>query len=219
MLSRPGIASVPNRLMIVTGYSDRVNHALAFSAKHHYQQAFKGTRAPYGTSGPNIAIILTRYGQDEETVVCGILHEVVQDYVREQYTREMLEQRVAAKFGPEVLATLLEVVERRHDDDGVEMSALERRTDRLERLSAASERARWVSAAAAVHDGSALLADLRRTEYPDVVWGRFAAGRDGTLLGYRQLVDRLRDIGFTTPIRDELARVVDALEDTAAARR
>ena len=76
-----------------------------------------------------------------------------------------------------------------------------------------------MSAAAAVHDGSALLADLRRTEYPEVVWGRFAAGRDGTLMGYRQLVDRLRDVGFTAPIRDELARVVDALEETAAVRR
>lgn len=205
--------------MTVTGYSDRVNHALAFSAKHHYQQAFKGTRAPYGTSGPNIAIILTRYGQDEETVVCGILHEVVHDYVREGYTREMLEQRVAAKFGPDVLATLLEVVERKHDDDGVEMSPQERRSDRLARLADASERARWVSAAAAVHDGSALLADLRRTEYPEVVWGRFAAGRDGTLMGYRQLVERLRDIGFSGPIRDELARVVDELEETAAVRR
>jgi hypothetical protein len=99
------------------------------------------------------------------------------------------------------------------------MSPQERRGDRLERLAAASERARWVSVAAAVHDGSALLADLRRTEYPDVVWGRFAAGRAGTLLGYRQLVDRLGAIGFDTPIRDELARVVDALEETAAVRR
>ena len=205
--------------MTVTGYSDRINHALAFSAKHHYQQAFGGTRAPYGTSGSSTAIILTRYGQDEDTVVCGILYEVVQDYVREGYTREMLEQRVAAKFGPDVLVTLLEVVERRHDDDGVEMSPLERRTDRIGRLSAASERARWVSAAAAVHDGSILLADLRRTEYPDVVWGRFAAGREGTLLGYRQLVDRLREIGFTAPIRDELARVVDALAEPAAPGR
>jgi (p)ppGpp synthase/HD superfamily hydrolase len=205
--------------MTVTGYSDRVNHALAFAAKHHYQQAFKGTRAPYGTSGPSVAIILTRYGQDEDTVVCGILHEVVQDYVRDGYTREMLEQRVAAKFGPEVLATLLEVTERRHDDDGVEMAPQERRMDRLERLAAASERARWVFAATVVHDGSALLADIRRTTYPEVVWGRFAAGRDGTLLGYRQLAERLREIGFKAPIREELERVVDALEETASVQR
>ncbi|HUF26658.1 MAG TPA: HD domain-containing protein [Gemmatimonadaceae bacterium] len=205
--------------MTVTGYSDRVDHALAFAAKHHYQQAWKGSRAPYGTSGPNTAIILTRYAQDEETVVCGILHEVVQDFVREGYTREMLEQRIAAKFGVAVLDTLVAVTERRHDDDGVEMTADERRRDRLERLTGASPRARWVFAAAAVHDGSALLTDLRRTEYPEVVWSRFSAGREGTLLLYRQLADRLSELGFDAPILAELVRVVDALEETNAVRR
>lgn len=205
--------------MPVNGYSDRVNHALAFAAKHHYQQAWKGSRAPYGTSGPNTAIILTRYGQDDETVLCGILHAVVQDYVREGYTREMLEQRIAEKFGVDVLETLLSVTERRDDDDGVQMAPDERRADRLARLARADARARWVCAASAVHDGSALLADLRRTEYPEVVWSRFAAGREGTLLGYRQLANRLAEIGFDAPIRDELTRVVDALEEVASARR
>lgn len=204
--------------MPVTGYSDRVNHALAFAAKHHYQQAWKGARAPYGTSGPNTAIILTRYGQDDDTVVCGILHAVVQDYVREGYTRDMLEQRIAEKFGTELLETLLSVAERRDDDEGVEMSPDERRTDRLERLAQAGDCARWVCAAGAVHDGSALLADLRRTEFPEVVWGRFAAGREGTLRTYRQLAERLSQLGFDAPIRDELARVVEALEETAPVR-
>ena len=32
-----------------TGYSDRINHALAFAAKHHDQQVRKGTRLPYLT--------------------------------------------------------------------------------------------------------------------------------------------------------------------------
>ena len=205
--------------MTVIGYSDRVNHALAFAAKHHYQQAWKGSRAPYGTSGPNTAIILTRYGRDDETVVCGILQAVVQDYVREGYTREMLEQRIAEKFGAEVLETLLTVAERRDDDEGVEMSLEERRADRLDRLAKTGDRARWVCAASALHDASALLADLRRTEYPEMVWGRFAAGREGTLQGYRQLANRLVQIGFDAPIRDELSRVVDALEEVASVRR
>ena len=35
--------------MTITGYSDRINHALAFAAKHHDQQVRKGTRLPYLT--------------------------------------------------------------------------------------------------------------------------------------------------------------------------
>ena len=65
--------------MTSTGYSDRINHALAFAAKHHDQQVRKGTRHPYLTHPATVAIILTRYGQDEETIVAGILHSSIAD--------------------------------------------------------------------------------------------------------------------------------------------
>ena len=198
--------------MTVIGYSDRVNHALAFSAKHHHQQVWKGTRLPYGISGANRAIILTRYGRDDDTVVAGILHDVVEDYVREGYTDEMLHRRITEKFGQTILETLLSVAERRHDDDGVEMSNEERKADRLRRLDRADARARWILAADAVHSGSSLLADLRRTSYPETVWSRFSAGRDGTIRWYRQLHDRLAMLGFDEPIMSELGTVASELE-------
>ena len=37
----------------------------------------RGTRAPYATQPANLAVILTRYGCDEDTVVAGILLDVV----------------------------------------------------------------------------------------------------------------------------------------------
>ena len=61
------------------GYSDRINHAFAYAAKHHDRQVRKGTRLPYLTHPANVAVILTRYGQDEETVLAGILHDVIED--------------------------------------------------------------------------------------------------------------------------------------------
>ncbi len=85
--------------MTVAGYSDVINHALAFAAKHHDRQVRKGTKVPYLTHPANIAVILTRYGRDSDTVVAGILHDVIEDCVRDGYTREMLEQRIGDKFG------------------------------------------------------------------------------------------------------------------------
>lgn len=195
-----------------TGYSDRINHALAFAAKHHDRQVRKGTRLPYLTHPANVAVILARYDQDESTIVAGILHDVVEDCVSENFTRDMLQQRIAAKFGDDVLDAVLTVSKRKRDDDGVELSADEQREDYLARLSAADERARWVCAADKLHNANAILSDLRRTVDPGTVWGRFAAGREGTVRWYRDVHDRLRALGFQAPIVDELADVVEALE-------
>src|SRR4030081_2634223 len=191
---------------MTTGYSDRINHALAFAAKHHDRQVRKGTRLPYLTHPANVALILTRYGRDTDTVVAGILHDVIEDCVRDGYSREMLEQRIGDKFGPTVLETVLAVTYRRNDDDGVELSGDDRKTDYLERLSGASEESRWVCAADKIHNASSIVADLRRTVDTETIWSRFGGGRAGTGRWYRQVYERLREVGFDAPIMAELDR-------------
>lgn len=203
------------RQMTVTGYSDVINHALAFSAKHHDRQVRKGTKLPYLTHPANVAVILTRYGCDIETVVAGILHDVIADCVRDGYTREMLEQRIGDKFGGKVLDTVLAVTYRRHDDDGVELSTEDRKADYLERLSDASEEARWVCAADKIHNASSMLADLRRTIDPETVWSRFSGGKVATARWYRQVYERLGEVGFNAPIMAELDDVSSELQKLA----
>lgn len=196
----------------MTGYSDRINHAFAFAAKHHDQQVRKGTRLPYLTHPANVAVILTRYGCTEDTIVAGILHDLVEDCVREGMTRDMLDERIGRKFGNSVLATVLAVTQRKVDDDGIELSWEDRKEDALQRLSLATEDALWVCAADKVHNANSVLSDLRRTAFPETVWGRFSAGRDGTVKWYRRVADRLREIGFNAPIVDELEQAAHGLE-------
>ena len=198
--------------MMVTGYSDRINHALAFAAKHHDRQVRKGTRLPYVTHPANVAVILARYDRDDDTVVAGILHDVIEDCVREHYTREMLTQRIGEKFGNHVLDTVLTVTQRTVDDDGVELSNDERRDDYLDRLASADVSARWVCAADKLHNANTILADLKRTIDANTVWSRFHAGKDGTIRWYRRVYDRLREIGFSESIMQELERSVVELE-------
>jgi (p)ppGpp synthase/HD superfamily hydrolase len=201
--------------MTVTGYSDVINHALAFAAKHHDRQVRKGTKLPYLTHPANVAVILTRYGCDSDTVVAGILHDVIEDCVREGYSREMLEQRIGDKFGAKVLDTVLAVTYRRHDDDGVELSGDDRKTDYLERLSGANEEARWVCAADKIHNASSILSDLRRTVDAETIWSRFGGGRAGTGRWYRQVYERLREVGFRAPIMAELDKISGELQELA----
>lgn len=194
------------------GYSDAVNHAFAFAAKHHDRQVRKGTKLPYLTHPANVAVILTRYGCDEATVVAGILHDVVEDSVREGFTREMLEQRIGEKFGTDVLATALAVTRRRVDDDGIELSSDEQRSDYLDRLASAGGNARWVCAADKIHNANSVLSDLRRTIDANSVWSRFSGGRAASVKWYRDVLDRLDEVGFHEPIMEELRSAVTALE-------
>jgi hypothetical protein len=196
----------------MNGYSDRIHHALAFAAKHHDQQVRRGARAPYLTQPANLAVILTRYGRDEDTVVAATLLEVVADQARPGSSREWLAQRIGEKFGARVLELALAAVERATDDDGAELSPEERREDRLHRISEVVPEARWLVAAEALHLAGSLLADLRRTVDAQSVWSRLPTGRERTVAGFRRLHARLTAVGFDAPIVAELGDTVAALE-------
>jgi len=197
---------------MTTGYSDRINHALAFAAKHHDQEVRKGARLPYFTSPANVAVILTRYGQPDDTVVAAILLETVEDYLRDGMSEELVRQRLEDKFGTVAVTAAVGAGRRRLDDDGIELSHEEQKSDQLDRFTVISDASRWVVAAHEVHDASTLLADLRRTAFPDAVWSRFAEGREAKLRWYRQVTDRLGMSGFDGSVMDELRLVADALD-------
>jgi len=204
---------VPNGgLTLYSGYSDKINHAFAFAAKHHDRQVRKGTKLPYLTHPANVAVILTRYDRDEDSVVAGILHDVVEDCVRDGYSRETLEQRIGEKFGESVLRTVLQVTYRKLADDGAELSSAQKKEDYLERLSKAEESALWVCAADKIHNARSILSDLRRTVEPNAVWSRFSGARAATVKWYRDVYERLKSLGFDAPIMEELRLTVEALE-------
>ena len=198
------------------GYSDRINHALAFAAKHHDTQVRKGLRMPYVTHAANIAVILTHYGCNEPVVVAGILHDVIEDCVRDGFTPDDLSERIGAKFGHDVLRTVLSVTRRRLDDDGVELSKDDAKEDYLTRLATASDDARWVCAAHNLHNAGSILADVQRTIEPVTVWNRGGNDRDGTQQWYRAVCQRLTAVGFVTPIMSELGAMVAELEAAPA---
>ncbi len=192
----------------MTGYSDRINHALAFAAKHHDQQVRRGVRLPYLTHPANVALILTRYGQSEDTVVAGILLNVVKDYVSDGQPAEIISDRVGDKFGQSALDIVLAAAPRRFDNEGVELSPDERRADLLDRLAGIPDEARWVVAADVLHESATALADVRRTIERSVIWSQRGEG----VRRYREVGGALQRAGFGAPIVNELNDVLAALE-------
>lgn len=200
------------------GYSDRIHHALAYAAKHHDREVRKGARSPYFTAPASVAVILTRYGQGDDAVIAGALRPAVEDMLRDGASADAVRERLTDKFGPGAVEAVLGAARRRFDDDGVELSHEEQRADALARLAGAGDASRWAFAAHEVHDASALLADLRRTQFPDAVWGRFAEGRAARARWYADVAARLAAVGFAPDATAELRDAAAALAAHADGR-
>jgi (p)ppGpp synthase/HD superfamily hydrolase len=170
------------------GYSDRINHAFAFAAKYHGAVAPPGAGMDYVAHPANVAVILARYGCEQATIVAGILHHVLEETAPEDRAR--LEQKIADKFGPVVLAIALDAVEPKFDRRGGERSWQSCKQEFLTLLALAEPRALDIIVADELHSCGSTITALRRLglEYLRTV---SRAGSDQTIWWYRSMLEVL----------------------------
>jgi (p)ppGpp synthase/HD superfamily hydrolase len=170
------------------GYSDRINHAFAFAAKYHGAVAPPGAGMDYVAHPANVAVILARYGCEQATIVAGILHHVLEETTPEH--RGRLEQKIADKFGPVVLAIALDAVEPKFDRRGTERSWQSCKQEFLTLLALAEPRALDIIVADELHACGSTITALRRLglEYLRTV---SRAGSDQTIWWYRSMLEIL----------------------------
>ena len=142
------------------GYSDRINHALAFAAKYYGTVEGPGRTMDFLAHPANIAIILTRYGCEDLTVVAGILHRVLEETAPP--ARREIEAKILEKFGPVVLATACEVLEPRHDALGRLRSWRACKREYLIQIADAEPRGLDICAADELHTCAAAIRTVRR---------------------------------------------------------
>jgi (p)ppGpp synthase/HD superfamily hydrolase len=172
------------------GYSDRVHHAFAFTAKHYVPRAPATGSADFVAHPGNLAVILSRYGADQATVVAGILHLVLEETVPER--RDAMEQNIGLKFGPVVLAIARDAAEGRFDGRGTELPWRAVKHDYLSHLGLAEPRAIDICVADEIHSAGLTLTALRRlgAEYVRTV---SSASSEQTIWWYRSLLELLED--------------------------
>ncbi len=167
------------------GYSDRINHAFAFAAKHRTRPAVAGPGMDYLAHPSSVAVMLTGYGCEEATVVAGILHHVL-EHARPA-VRPELEQKIGAKFGPVVLAVACDAVE-----PGLAGAEPWRpsKTEYLVHLAGAEPRALDICVADEIHACGSTMSALGRygREYQRSV---SRASADDMLWWYRSLLEQL----------------------------
>jgi len=171
------------------GYSDRINHALAFAAKYYVAAAGPERTMAYLAHPASVAIILARYGCEDLTVVAGILHRVLEEADPEE--RPLLENKVLEKFGPVVLATACDVLEPRHDALGRLRSYRACKREFLVQIADAEPRGLDICAADEIHDCAAAIRLVRRlgTEY---LHADPTASAADTLWWYGAITEHLR---------------------------
>lgn len=142
------------------GYSDRINHALAFAAKYYGAVEAPERTMAYLAHPASVAIILVRYGCEDLTVVAGILHCVLEEAA--PGAREELEAKVLEKFGPVVLSTACEVLEPRHDALGRLRAWRTCKREFLLQIADAEPRGLDICAADELHNCGAAIRVVRR---------------------------------------------------------
>ncbi len=202
----------------MAGYSDRVNHAFAFAAKHHASRAPVDGAMPFLAHPASVAVLLARHGVDELTLVAGILHHVLEVTLTSERTAMMA--KIRDKFGSVTLSIALDALEPHFDELDTALPWSHRKRLLLRNLATMEPRALDICCADEIHQCGSTVALVERlgSEY----LGGVGLPHPPLLLSwYSDLLAALRrrqDWPSAT-LRDELARQRELLAALLDARK
>jgi (p)ppGpp synthase/HD superfamily hydrolase len=153
--------------------------ALRLAASGHRDQVRKGSDVPYIEHPMAVALIIDRLGFDEEIVIAGLLHDVVED------TDVPLDQ-IHQTFGDRVAGIVAACSEEKLDVQGRKRAWIDRKTDHLEMVRRSGDEIRAVVLADKLHNLISIQLDLAEGR---PVWATFNAGRDQVLWYYGAMLD------------------------------
>jgi len=183
-------------------FSLAVESALQVSISAHEGQTRRSaTPTPYVVHPLHVAIVLARWGQDDDVIVAGLLHDVVEDCPGWTLTR------VETEFGHYVARIVGELTEDKSE------SWEERKRWAIDHAPHMSPQAATVKAADKLHNLQTLACELRTASSADEVWAKFRGGREKTLAMSRELVDALCprvEPRVAKQLRSALKSVLDA---------
>lgn len=174
-------------------FSGRTERAIAAAVDAHQGQTRKGDgQLPYIVHPVTVALILSRYTDDEDTIIAGLLHDLLED-------TPWTEPAIEREFGEKVLGMVKDVTE-------PELPGLSWET-RKARYLRQLERAPRGSLLVACADKIANLVSMiaAHATVGDTLWERFHAPPANKLHFYRQVHDVVRAAWPTCPMLRELA--------------
>lgn len=188
-------------------YSTVIERALAASLAAHEGQSRKGECAtPYVIHPMHVALMLARFGLDDDVIAAGLLHDVVED------CPAWSNERVQAEFGAHVAGIVSQLTEDKS------RSWDERKQAAIAKVPHMSPEAASVKACDKLHNLHSLVNQLRDAQDPELVWAKFKGGRERTLAMSHDLVEALTqrvDARIAKALRAALRSLFEISEERA----
>jgi (p)ppGpp synthase/HD superfamily hydrolase len=165
---------------IQPSFSPRLDRALRWAAWGHRDQVRKGSGIPYVQHVVAVAWILDRAGFDEDVVVAGLLHDIVEDT---EVTLGEVEQR----FGTRVAELVGHCSEIKLDDEGNQRPWIDRKRDHLRSMGGLPLEAKGIILADKLHNLMSIETDLQDGVS---VWDKFNAPRDQVIWYQWSILER-----------------------------
>jgi len=159
--------------------TSRLEKAMRWAAVCHDGQTRRSSGTPYFEHVAAVALILDRAGFDEDVVIAGLLHDVVEDTAATW-------DDVAARFGAAVAEIVRHCSEVKTDAQGRKRPWIDRKRDHIAALALAPVAARGVILADKLHNLICIELDLREGR---PVWSEFHAEREQVLWYYHAMID------------------------------
>jgi (p)ppGpp synthase/HD superfamily hydrolase len=173
-------------------FTGRIEHAIALALRAHAGQVRKGDgQLPYVVHPVTVALILSRYTADEDTIIAGLLHDTLEDTT-------VTEDELGREFGAKVRDLVADVSESPLPG----LSWETRKTRYLRHLQTASRGALLIAGADKIANLVSMIA-AHSTE-GDALWERFHAPPAHKLAFYAQVHAVIRSAWPGCPLLQEL---------------
>src|SRR5262245_18501991 len=181
-------------------FSPRVERAIAVALRAHDGQVRKGDgQTPYIVHPVTVALILSRYWNDEDVIIAGLLHDTLEDTA-------LAPEEIAREFGDKVLGLVEDVTEPKLPG----LSWETRKARYLRRLEAAPQGAMLVACADKIANLISMVGV--HAEVGAAAWRRFGTSPAQRLHFYRQVHATVRSAWCRCPLLEELRNRLEEAE-------
>ena len=187
-------------------FTGRIERAIALAVRAHESQLRKGDgQLPYIVHPVTVALILSRYTSDEDTIIAGLLHDTLEDTL-------VTAQEIERAFGEKVREMVVDVTE--PDLPGLSWETKKARY--LRRLQTAPHPSLLVAGADKIANLVSMIA--AHTTAGDALWERFNAPLAVKLGFYRNVHALIRGSWPGCPLLQELGNRLNEAERKLGAR-